>query len=179
MSKSICIYCGANPGNIDILPKQIKLLCEALARKNYDLVYGGGNSGIMGLVANEFLSHNRSVIGVRPTKLIKDESKHHGITQLIEVESMHDRKAKMIELSDIFIALPGGVGTLDEIIDVYTNIKIGFIDKKCGVLNVENLFDGLDILLGSMQNAGFLKAEDRQKLIIEPSVEALVEALTS
>lgn len=177
MSNTVCIYCGANTGHSNEIVKAVNELCQYLATNGYDLVYGGGNSGLMGVVADIFLNHNRSVVGVRPTKLIKDEDKKDDLSQLIETTTMHERKSRMIDISDVFIALPGGVGTLDEIIDVYTNIKIGFVNKKCGILNTNNMYEGLDILLSSMVQHGFLTPEDKAKLRIETSPQKLIESL--
>ena len=116
MSKKVGIFCGARTGNSPEIIEKTKVLVKLLADQDYDLVYGGGSSGLMGLIADEFLSHGREVIGVRPVILLAEEITHQGVTQMIETEDMFIRKQKMVELSDAFIALPGGVGTLDEIV---------------------------------------------------------------
>ena len=177
MSKKICIYCGANTGNNPVIIQEITKLIGLLIQQDFDLVYGGGKTGLMGIIADQFLAANRQVIGVRPTKLIADEAAHEGLTELIVVKDMSERKRKMIELSDAFIALPGGVGTLDEIMDVYTQVKIGFLDQFCGILNVADYYEGLEILLKNMVDKGFLRATDKQLLHIESSAQELLERL--
>ena len=163
---NICIFCGANTGNSPTIITQVEKLVDLLIAQHSTLVYGGGKTGLMGLIADQYLQGGREVIGVRPTKLIEDEDAHPGITQMIVVKDMFERKAKMMELADVFIALPGGVGTLDEIIEVYTQVKIGFADKLCTVLDVNSFYDGLQQLLKQMVNNGFLKEADRRLLHI-------------
>lgn len=115
---NICVFCGANLGKSATIISQVEKLMDLLIAQNATLVYGGGRTGLMGLIADRFLEAEAPVIGVRPTKLIEDEDAHAGITQMIVVKDMFERKAKMMELADVFIALPGGVGTLDEMIEV-------------------------------------------------------------
>ena len=177
MNKTVAIYCGANTGNSKVILEQVHELIALLIQHNFDLVYGGGKTGLMGIIADQFLASGKKVIGVRPEKLIKEEDAHAGLTELIVVKGMHERKTKMMDLADVCIALPGGVGTLDEIIDVYTQVKIGFVEKVCGILNVEGHFDGLDILLKRMVETAFLKEADRQVLHIEESPAALMAAI--
>lgn len=177
MNKRIGIYCGANTGNSPVIIEQVNVLCALLVTNGYDLVYGGGKTGLMGIIAEHFLAGGRKVIGVRPQKLIEDEDQHEGITQMIVVKDMHERKAKMIELSNAFIALPGGVGTLDEIIDVYTQVKIGFLDKPCAILNVNNYYEGLEILLKNMVSMGFLTEKGYELLQIGDNPKAVMRAI--
>ncbi len=177
MAKKVCIYCGANTGNSKEIVTQTKRLCDLLIQQDYDLVYGGGKTGLMGIIATHFLANGRKVIGVRPEKLIQDEDQHDGVSEMIVVKDMHERKGKMIALSDAFIALPGGVGTLDEIIDVYTQVKIGFLNKFCGILNVNGYYEGLEILLKNMVNFGFLMEEGQKLLAITDSPEKLMELI--
>jgi len=177
MSKRVGIFCGAKSGTDNHIIDQSKVLCDLLIQNGYDLVYGGANIGLMGIIADRFLQGGREVIGIRPRGLIEDEGSHDGITEMIVVDSMHERKAKIIELSDVFIALPGGVGTLDEIIETFTLFKIGFIDKPSGLLNTLNYYDGLKLLLDTMVNRGFLDSEARQNLAIADSPEALLAQL--
>jgi len=177
MNKRITIYCGANSGNSLRIIKQVNELCDLLIGLEYDLVYGGGQTGLMGIVATKFLEGGREVIGVRPNKLIEDEDVHHGLTTLIKTESMHERKSKMIELGDAFIALPGGIGTLDEIIETITLFKIGFTDKPSAILNTDGYFDGLEVLFRNMVAHGFLRQEDESKIIIASSPKDLVDQL--
>lgn len=177
MRKRVCIFCGAKFGNSDELIESVKQICDALVTKGYDLVYGGGKSGLMGVVADIFLKHNHEVIGIRPKKLIIDEDAHNALNKLIIVEDMFERKKKMVEMSDVFVALPGGVGTLDEILEVFMQKKIGFNNKTCAVFNYNGFYDSLEDQLDNMVKFGFLKLEDKEKLIIENNVEELLDAL--
>jgi len=177
MSKRICIFCGANSGSSSAIINATKTLCDLLIKSECDLVYGGSHSGLMGIIADEFLNGGRKVIGVRPEKLITDEASHHGLTELIVTNSMQDRKAKLVELSDAFIALPGGTGTLDEIIETFTLHKIGFINKPSGILNTDNFYQGLEVLLSNMVNHGFLQPGAKEMLVIADTPEGLVKGL--
>ena len=177
MSKKVCLFCGANAGNSEFLIEQAKLLCDELIQQDMGLVYGGGKYGMMGIVADKFIEAGKEVIGIRPERLINNEDVHDNLTELIVTKDMYDRKAKMVELSDYFIALPGGVGTLDEIIETFTLFKIGYIRKPSGLLNTDQFFDGLDQLLARMTQNGFLSDQDRKELIIEAEPKKLLELL--
>jgi uncharacterized protein (TIGR00730 family) len=177
MIKSVCLFCGSQYGNSENILKQVNLLCEELVSKGYELVYGGGKNGLMGVVADIFLKHHRKVIGVRPKKLITEEGMHEKLNKLIVVDDMFERKKKMIELADVFITIPGGVGTLDELFDVFTQKKIGFNDKVCAVFNPEGFYNQLDSQLETMIKFGFLKAEDKAKLIIESDIDTLMNRI--
>lgn len=176
-ANTVCIYCGAHSGNSESIVTQARELAALLANRGYDLVYGGGNSGLMGIVANEFLQAERKVVGIRPQKLIKDEFAHPGIDELIVVLDMHERKQKMIEMADIHIALPGGAGTLDELIEVYTQTKIGFVEKTCAILNTDHYYDELLQFLDKMVRFAFLKPEHRELLVVAASPPELVDRL--
>lgn len=176
-SRTVCIFCGAHTGNSQQIVDQAREMSMLLAVQGYDLVYGGGNSGLMGIIANAFLEAERKVIGIRPEKLIKDEFAHPGIHELIVVKDMHERKLKMIEAADIFIALPGGAGTLDELIEVFTQTKIGFVQKTCAILNTNGFYNDLLRQLDKMVDFAFLRAEDLALLIVEDTPEALMERL--
>ncbi|EAR03025.1 lysine decarboxylase [Maribacter sp. HTCC2170] len=174
MKKKVCIFCGANDGNAIEILNHAKLLCDLLIYADYDLVYGGGNSGLMRIIANRFLNNGMQVIGVRPKMLIKEENAHDGITELIVVNSMQERKSKMVELSDVFIALPGGIGTLDEIIETYTLHKIGYIKKQSAVLNSFGYYESLETLMNKMVEKGFLTSDARSKFVMEATPEKLL-----
>jgi hypothetical protein len=133
----------------------------------------------MGIVADEFLQKGRQVIGIRPQKLIKDEFAHPEVSQLLIVKDMHERKLRMIEAADLFVTLPGGAGTLDELIEVYTQTKIGFVQKTCAILNVDQFYDELFQFLDKMVRFGFLRQEDRELLIVAETAEELVNAMIS
>lgn len=174
---TICIYCGSHSGNSESIVSQARELAALLANRGYDLVYGGGNSGLMGIVANEFLSAERKVLGIRPQKLIKDEFAHPGITELVVVKDMHERKMKLIKAADIHIALPGGAGTLDELIEVFTQTKIGFVQKTCAILNTDHYYDDLLNFLDKMVRFAFLRPDDRKLLVVESSPAELIAKL--
>lgn len=176
-STSVCIFCGAHTGNSAPIVEQARELAILLAERGYDLVYGGGNSGLMGIVADEFLRAGKKVVGIRPQKLIRDELAHSGIDELIVVRDMHERKLKMIEAADLFIALPGGAGTLDEIIEVYTQTKIGLVRKTCAILNTDHYYDDLLRFLDKMVRFAFLRDEDRRLLIVADTPAALMARL--
>ena len=177
MSKKVCIFCGARTGNSPEIIKKTKELVALLTAQEYDLVYGGGSSGLMGLIADEFLAHGREVIGVRPTILLAEEITYQGVTRMIETEDMFIRKQKMVEISDIFIALPGGVGTLDEIIEVFTLNKVKHIQKPCGVFNINGFYDKLIDLFTVFVDNEYMDREAMNELIIEDSATGLVNSL--
>lgn len=174
---NICIFCGANTGNNPNIIAQVNKLMDLLIAQQATLVYGGGKSGLMGLIADQFLAAGRPVIGVRPEKLIRDEAAHLGINEMMVVRDMFERKAKMMELADVFIALPGGAGTLDEIIEVYTQVKIGFTSKLCTVLDVDGFYAGLRQLFDQMVASGYLKEKDRALLQFYPDADSLAYAV--
>ncbi|MDG2449740.1 MAG: TIGR00730 family Rossman fold protein [Saprospiraceae bacterium] len=175
--RTVCIYCGANEGNSSEILLQSKILAEDLARMGFDLVYGGGKDGLMLLVADIFMAHGRKVIGIRPEKLVKDEELHTGISEIEIVPNMYIRKSRMIELSDILIALPGGIGTLDELMDAFTETKLGFVNKQILVLNVDDYYAGLMTMIGNMVDNGFLKKEDSKLLNFSSSPIGILKKL--
>lgn len=177
MSKKVCIFCGARTGNSpEIIAKTKELVAELVAQE-YDLVYGGGSSGLMGLIADEFLAHGREVIGVRPVILLSEEITHQGVTRMIETEDMFIRKQKMVELSDSFIALPGGVGTLDEIVEVFTLNKVKHIQKPCAVYNIHGFYDKLVELMTTFVDYDYMDQSALQELIVANSAKELVERI--
>jgi hypothetical protein len=133
--KSICVYCGSSPGRLKAYSTAARALAASLVEQNIRLVYGGANVGIMGLLADAVLQLGGEVIGVIPEALVQKEVAHTGLTELHVTQSMHERKTLMAELSDGFVALPGGIGTLEELFEVWTWAQLGFHDKPCGLLN--------------------------------------------
>ena len=174
---NICIFCGANKGRSSVIVQQVEALCDLLIEREFDLVYGGGGTGLMGIIAEKFLNAGRKVIGVRPKRLITDEDAHENLTELVVTTSMSERKDKMTELSDAFIALPGGIGTLDEIIEVLTLEKIGYIRKPSAFLNTEGYYDHLKAFVGHMVQNGYLTAEAAEQFRFESSPQELMESL--
>ncbi len=141
--ENICVYCGSSPGLNPAFTRAATILGKTLAERDIGLVYGGAAVGIMGVVANAVLANGGKAIGVIPKALAVKEVAHTGLNELYVVESMHERKAMMAELSDGFIALPGGWGTLEEIFEILTWAQLGFHRKPCGLLNVEGYYDDL------------------------------------
>src|ERR1051326_3032274 len=141
--RRICVFCGSNPGNAPAYRESARQLGKTLVERGYGLVYGGGNVGIMGEIANSVLAEGGEVIGVIPQVLFRKEVAHMGLADLRVVESMHQRKALMAELSDAFIALPGGAGTMEEFFEVWTWAQLGIHGKPCGLLNIANYYQHL------------------------------------
>ena len=163
--KSICVYCGSNLGLSPEYAGAARLVGRTLAEAEVTLVYGGGNSGLMGQVANAALEAGGKVIGVMPERLIVKEVAHTGLTELHAVGSMHERKTLMAELSDAFIALPGGIGTLEEIFEVYTWTQLGFQTKPCAFLNVAGYYSGLFAFLDHAVSQNFVRQEHLEMLV--------------
>ncbi len=141
--RRVCVYCGSSPGKNPDFLQSARVMGAELANRNITLVYGGGRSGLMGEVARAALKNGGQVIGVIPKALEDQELAFREVTKLHVVESMHERKALMAELSDAFVALPGGYGTLEEIFEVLTWVQLGFHTKPCGVLNIDHYYDHL------------------------------------
>ena len=146
-----------------------------LAERGLTLVYGGGNVGLMGILADAALAAGGEVIGVIPRKMIARELGHTGVSSLIPVNSMHERKQKMADLADAFIALPGGIGTMEELFEVFTWLQLGLHHKPVGLLNVASFYDRLLAFLAHMRDQRFLKAANLEYLLVEDSVERLLD----
>jgi uncharacterized protein (TIGR00730 family) len=162
--KRICIYSGSNLGSRPEYKESAKLLGKILAENKIELVYGGSSIGLMGEISNEVLKNNGKVIGVMPKGLFSGEMVHKNLTKLIEVENMHERKQTMAELSDGFIALPGGLGTFEELFEVLSWAQLGIHKKPIGILNVSNFFDPLLNMIINTCTEGFMN-ESNIKLI--------------
>ena len=175
--RRICVYCGSNAGNDPAHRAAAHDLGAFLARSGLGLVYGGGNVGLMGAVADGALSQNGEVIGVIPKSLMEKELGHGGVTELHVVTSMHERKQMMVDLSDGFIALPGGFGTLDELFETLTWLQLSFHDKPVGLLNVGGFFNGLIEFIDHMSRSGFLKPEHAKCVLVENDPTQLLAAM--
>ena len=172
--KTICVYCGSNAGNDPAYAAQAKALGARLASDNIALVYGGGNVGLMGIVADAVLANGGDVIGVIPQQLVDWEVAHRGVTRLEVVDSMHTRKARMFELSDGFVALPGGFGTLDEMFEMLTWRQLGLGKKPCAFLDVNGFWQPLMAMLDTMVRERFLHAEQRNDLWHGSDIDTLL-----
>ena len=175
--KRIAVYCGSSKGDEEIFSSKAKELAQILCSKKLGLVYGGGDVGLMGVIADEMLQLGGEVIGVIPKRLVEYEVAHKGLTQQIIVGDMHERKMKIFELSDACIAMPGGVGTMEEIFEAFTWTQLGFHRKPVGVLNVNGFYDLLNALLDNMVQHKFLKQEHKNVLLFDADSESLVERL--
>lgn len=157
--KSICVYCGSSPGASPVYAEAARALAQQMVKDNISLVYGGGNVGLMGVIATEVIRLGGEVTGVIPKALLDKELGHNGLTRLHIVKDMHERKAMMAELSDGFIAMPGGMGTLEELFEVLTWAQLGFHYKPIGLLNVEGFYDHLIAFVDHLVSARFVTAE--------------------
>lgn len=174
---NLAIFCGSSAGNHPAYLEAAQQLGQALANADIGLVYGGASVGLMGAVADAAKAHGGKVIGVIPRTLVDREIAHTGLDDLHVVNSMHERKALMAELSDGFIALPGGIGTLEELFEVWTWAQLGHHRKPCALFNANGYYDKLIDFLDHGTREGFLKPMYRDMLIVEQSVECLLEAL--
>ena len=172
---SICIYCGSSPGRLDAYASAAFSLAESLVSRNIRLVYGGASIGIMGMVADQVLKLGGQAIGVIPKALAHKEVAHQNLTQLHVTQSMHERKMLMAELSDGFIALPGGIGTLEELFEIWTWAQLGFHHKPCGLLNVAGYYDALIQFLDHVLAEQFVKEHHRSMLMVETHPDALLD----
>jgi uncharacterized protein (TIGR00730 family) len=173
--RSLCVYCGSSIGTLPVYAQAARDLARVLTNANINLVYGGGNIGLMGIIANEMLQLGAQVTGVIPQALMKKEVGHLNLTQLHVVKDMHERKAMMADLSDGFIAMPGGMGTLEELFEVLTWSQLGLHDKPIGLLNVDGFYNGL---LGFMQHLidqRFVKPEHAGLLVHADTPATLLE----
>jgi uncharacterized protein (TIGR00730 family) len=171
----ICIYAGSNPGRDPAYAAAAQGLARLLAERGIGVVYGGAKVGLMGIVADTALQAGGEVIGIIPGDLVEREIAHQGLTDLRVVGSMHERKALMADLADAFIALPGGAGTLEELIEVYTWSQLGLHAKPMGALNVNGYYDGLAALLDHAVREGFLREQHRAALHIAAGADELLE----
>ena len=170
----ICVYCGSNKGTRARYAEAAVELADALVDRGIELVYGGASRGIMGVLADRVLEQGGAVHGVMPQQLVGKEIAHDGLTKLHVVGSMHERKLLMAALSDGFIALPGGFGTLEEIIEIVTWGQLRFHDKPCGVLNVDGYFDHLLAFLDHAREEAFVRPANRHLLIDDAGVNGLL-----
>ncbi|MBP6749519.1 MAG: TIGR00730 family Rossman fold protein [Xanthomonadaceae bacterium] len=162
--KSICVYCGSNSGGKPVYTERARELGARLARENLQLIYGGGNVGLMGKVADAVLENGGEVVGVIPEQLVQWEVAHKGVTRLEVVGNMHERKARMFDLADGFVALPGGFGTLDEMFEMLTWRQLGLGDKPCAFLDIDGFYAPLMTMLDRMVDQRFLHADQRRDL---------------
>ncbi len=171
----ICVYCGSSPGRLPEYSDAARMLGHELAARKLGLVYGGASVGVMGTVADAILEKGGEAIGVIPFALATREVAHSGLDDLFVVDSMHERKAKMAELSDGFIALPGGWGTIEEIFEMLTWAQLGFHQKPCGLLNIAGYYDQLFAFLEHAIDQRFVREEYRPMIMMEETASDLLD----
>jgi len=174
--KNICVYCGSSAGSQPAYAEGAKSLAQALVNNNLGLVYGGSNLGLMGVVAQEVLALGGTAIGIIPESLVTKELAHPALTELVVTRNMHERKAMMAERSDGFIALPGGLGTFEELFEILTWAQLSFHHKPVGVLNVNGYYDGLLSFLDHAHQEAFIRTQHRNMLMANSKADALLEA---
>jgi len=172
--KSICVYCGANAGVTPRYAEAARELARALVDENVALVYGGGNVGLMGIIADEVLRLGGEVTGVIPTALVEREVGHTGLTRQFIVKDMHERKAMMAQLADGFIAMPGGMGTLEELFEMLTWSQLGIHAKPIALLNVDGFYDHLIGFIAHASDQGFIRPQHAALMMVETRPEALL-----
>lgn len=177
--KSITVFCGSSFGTDDIFKEQAFLLGQTLAKQDIQLIYGGADVGLMGAVADGALNEKGKVVGVLPHFLQSKEIAHKNLSELILVETMHERKTKMNDLCDGVIVLPGGYGTLEEFFEMITWAQLGLHKKPIGILNIDGFYDDLIKLVQTMVDKGFLKQVNRDMLLISENINELLEKMRS
>lgn len=177
--KRLAVFCGSSPGSRPAYVDAARAFGRLLSERGIGVVYGGSNVGVMAALANEVLDNNGEIIGVIPRLLVEREVAHRELADLRIVESMHERKALMAELCDGFVALPGGIGTLEEFFEVWTWAQLGVHDKPCGLLNVAGYFDGLLSFIDRAVEERFVRDAHRAMLIVEEEPLRLLERFTS
>jgi len=175
--KRITVFCGSSSGTEEIYTSQATLLGETLAKRNIELVYGGAKVGLMGAVSEGVLNAGGKVIGVLPNFLGSKEIAHPKLTQLILVDTMHERKTKMNDLCDGVIALPGGFGTLDELFEMLTWAQLGLHKKPIAILNVDGYYAALIVFVQTMVDKGLLKEVNQKMLLVSDSIEELLDKM--
>jgi uncharacterized protein (TIGR00730 family) len=173
--KRLCVYCGSRPGSQPAYTEAAKILARALVNRNIEVVYGGASVGTMGVLANTVLAEGGHVIGIIPQAVLGREVVHRGLSDLRVVTSMHERKALMAELADGFIALPGGLGTLDEVFEILTWGQLGLHQKPCGLLNIRDYYRGLIDFLDHAVSEQFITDVHRAMLLVEEEPEPLLD----
>ena len=175
--KRLAVYCGSAPGSQPVFADATRATAAAMVERGVDLVYGGGRLGLMGLIADSVLEAGGKVYGVIPRALVNLEVAHTGITELHTVDTMHERKAKMTDLADAFLALPGGIGTLDELFEAWSWNALGYHAKPFCLLNVDGFWDGMIEFIDHATRSGFLSPQRRSQLLVAQTPDEALELL--
>lgn len=179
LMRNLCVYCGSSAGNREEYTVAAKQLAATLLEHNIGLVYGGGNVGLMGVIADTMIEGGGHVTGVIPASLMEKEVGHNGLTELHVVADMHERKAMMASLSDGYVAMPGGWGTLEELFEMMTWLQLGFHTKPCAVYNVVGYFDSLLAFLANARDEGFVKPLHHDMLLASDDPQELIDLLSN
>jgi uncharacterized protein (TIGR00730 family) len=174
---SVCVYCGSRPGELPAYADAAHAIGTDIGRRGWQLVYGGGRAGLMGIVADAALAEGARVVGVIPESLMGRELGHRGLTELHVVQTMHERKMMMAERSDAFLALPGGIGTFEELFEVWSWRQLGYHEKPLGLLNVAGYYDGLLGFLAQSRAQGFMTSAQIDLLCVGSESPALLQQL--
>jgi hypothetical protein len=174
---SVCVYCGSRAGTDPVFAQAARAVGAEIGRRGWELVYGGGKVGLMGVVADAVLENGGRVVGVIPRILMEREVGHRGLHELHVVDTMHQRKQMMAERSSVFIALPGGIGTMEELFEVWTWRQIGYHDQPIGLLNVSGYYDALLSFLQGSVACGFLESAQLQAVAVDDRPQALLDTL--
>jgi uncharacterized protein (TIGR00730 family) len=177
--RRICVFCGSSPGASPAYAEAARHFGQLLARRGLGLVYGGGNVGLMGILADAVLEEGGEVIGVIPHSLVTREVGHRGLTDLRVVDTMHERKALMADLADGFVALPGGIGTLDEWFEIWTWAQLGLHAKPCALLDVADYYSPLLAFLDRMVEERFLRDAHRAFVLVDTDAERLLDRMAA
>jgi uncharacterized protein (TIGR00730 family) len=175
--RALCVFCGSNPGKEPVHTSVARDVGSLLARRGVRLVYGGGSNGLMGAVADAVLAGGGKVTGIIPQKLVERELAHARLTELLSVDTMHERKAQMANLSDAFLVLPGGLGTMEELFEVWSWAQLGFHRKPIGVLDTHGYFRPLRELMEHATTSGFMRRADLELVTFDEDPERLLDAL--
>ena len=175
--RRLAVYCGSAPGSSPVFADATRATAAAMVGRGVDLVYGGGRLGLMGLIADNVLKGGGRVYGVIPRALVQLEVAHTGLTELHTVETMHERKATMTDFADAFLALPGGIGTLDELFEAWSWNALGYHKKPLCLLNVEGYWDGMVEFIDHATTSGFLSAQRREQLLVAATPEEALDLL--
>jgi len=176
---SICVYCGSRPGGLGSYTQAAEAIGREIGRRGWQLVYGGGRAGLMGTVADAALASGAPVVGVIPQSLMQREVGHRGLSELHVVETMHERKLMMAQRSDAFIALPGGIGTFEELFEMWSWRQLGYHDKPLGLLNVDGYYDALLAFMQQTVNRGFVAAPQNDLLQVATDPVALMDRIAA
>jgi uncharacterized protein (TIGR00730 family) len=176
---TLCVFCAANPGALPVYRERATAFGQLLAQRGHRIVFGGGRTGLMGALAEGAIGVGGEIVGVMPRHLVEREVAHTGLTELRVVDSMHERKSMLSQMADGFIAMPGGLGTLEELFEIWTWGQLGLHRKPYGLLNINGFFDPLLTFLDHAVAEGFLGSANREMLAVDDSAEALLEKMTN